>query len=453
MSCAGKPTPRPSNTTDYYAEEMADTDAVDFHQRKKDTHYGAVEPDAVKIERKRYAGGTGSYPLIGRPERIADEVVRMHRLGLSGATLSFVNFNEELPFFVARVLPLLEQAGLRTGDVMALRRGRAQPCGRAAGPRREKVMRKLRRWQLQCWASLAARMQVEPTPIPAASFAWSCRIRPAARQMCSRGCWRRRWARACGRISSSRTSAAPPERSAPRSVARAAPDGYTLIFGYATQFTIAPALYQNLSYDPIASFTPIGSAVRFHFLMTAYSALPASSLSELVAHAKANPGKLTFASPGVGTSTHLVGELLKLKAGIDIVHVPYRGGGPAITDYVAGRIDTLLGRDCAAAAVGCKREDQAAGRHFGRACPDLPNVPTVIEAGLPDLNVFTWTGVFAPAGTPAATSQQARSRIAEGARRQGGAGCFSQDGYELFPGSPASVTQLIRNDLAKWTAV
>jgi dimethylsulfone monooxygenase len=97
----------------YYAEEMADNDAVDFHQSKKEAHYGKVDPGAVKLERRRYAGGTGSYPLIGRPDRIAAEIVKMHETGFSGATLSFVNFNEELPFFVDRVLPLLRQAGLR----------------------------------------------------------------------------------------------------------------------------------------------------------------------------------------------------------------------------------------------------------------------------------------------------------------------------------------------------
>jgi len=109
---------------DYYAGEMADSEAVDFHQRKKDAHYGAVEPDAVKLERQRYAGGTGSYPLIGSPQTIAERIVRIHDLGFSGATLSFVNFNEELPFFVDRVLPLLRQAGLREDD---------QPSGRLAG--------------------------------------------------------------------------------------------------------------------------------------------------------------------------------------------------------------------------------------------------------------------------------------------------------------------------------
>ena len=101
---------------DHYADEMADTEAVDFHQRKKDAHYGAVDPDAVKLERQRYAGGTGSFPLVGRPETIAEKIVKIHELGFSGATLSFVNFNEELPYFVDRVLPLLRQADLRESD-------------------------------------------------------------------------------------------------------------------------------------------------------------------------------------------------------------------------------------------------------------------------------------------------------------------------------------------------
>jgi dimethylsulfone monooxygenase len=101
---------------DYYAGEMADHEAVDIHERMKDAHYGAVEPAAVKLERQRYAGGTGSYPLIGRPETIVEEIIKIHALGFSGATLSFVNFNEELPYFLERVLPLLRQAGLREDD-------------------------------------------------------------------------------------------------------------------------------------------------------------------------------------------------------------------------------------------------------------------------------------------------------------------------------------------------
>jgi alkanesulfonate monooxygenase SsuD/methylene tetrahydromethanopterin reductase-like flavin-dependent oxidoreductase (luciferase family) len=101
---------------DHYASDMADAAAVDIHQRKKDAHYGAVEPDAVKLERRRYAGGTGSFPLIGSPQTIAEKIFEIGKLGFAGATLSFVNFNEELPFFVDRVLPLLQQAGLREVD-------------------------------------------------------------------------------------------------------------------------------------------------------------------------------------------------------------------------------------------------------------------------------------------------------------------------------------------------
>ena len=129
-----------SNTTGSTRKRWPTAAAVEFHQRKKDAHYGAVEPDAVKIERKRYAGGTGSYPLIGSPQRIAEEIVRMHQLGLSGATISFVNFNEELPFFVERVMPLLQQAGLRSGNGVRSVRGRAD-CRAHGTLRRERSMR------------------------------------------------------------------------------------------------------------------------------------------------------------------------------------------------------------------------------------------------------------------------------------------------------------------------
>jgi tripartite-type tricarboxylate transporter receptor subunit TctC len=225
-------------------------------------------------------------------------------------------------------------------------------------------------------------------------------------------------------------------------VARATPDGYTLIFGYATQFTIAPALYQNLSYDPIKSFVPIGSVVRFHFLMTAYSALPVNSLSELVAHAKTNPGKLTYASPGVGTSTHLIG-----------VHVPYRGGGPAITDYVAGRIDIYWDAIAPLLPWVQKGNIKPLAVTSAKRMPDLPNVPTAIEAGMPDLNVFTWTALFAPAGVPSDVAAKLEAELQKAMADKDVQDVFFKNGYEMFPGKPASVAELIRNDLDKWSAV
>jgi tripartite-type tricarboxylate transporter receptor subunit TctC len=236
-------------------------------------------------------------------------------------------------------------------------------------------------------------------------------------------------------------------------VARAPADGYTLLFGYATQFTIAPAIYQNLTYDPIKSFTPIGSVVRFHFLMTAYSTLPFDSLPGLVAYAKANPGKLTYASPGIGTSTHLLGELFKLNQGIDIVHVPYRGGGPAINDYIAGRIDTYWDAVAPLKPWVDKGNIKPLAVTSATRIPDLPRVPTVIEAGMPDLNVFTWTALFTPIGTSteitARLETEMNKALGDGQVRE----TFEKNGYELFPGSSAAVVELIRNDLAKWRAV
>jgi tripartite-type tricarboxylate transporter receptor subunit TctC len=236
-------------------------------------------------------------------------------------------------------------------------------------------------------------------------------------------------------------------------VARAPADGYTLLFGYATQFTIAPAIFQNLTYDPIKSFTPIGSIVRFHFLITAYSALPFNSLPELVAYAKANPGKLTYASPGIGTSTHLLGELFKLNQGIDIVHVPYRGGGPAINDYIAGRIDTYWDAVAPLKPWVDKGNIKPLAVTSATRIPDLPRVPTVIESGMPDLNVFTWTALFAPVGTSteitARLEREMNKALQDGQVRE----TFEKNGYELFPGSSAAVVELLHNDLAKWRAV
>ena len=236
-------------------------------------------------------------------------------------------------------------------------------------------------------------------------------------------------------------------------VARADPDGYTLLFGYATQFTIAPALYRNLAYDPLQSFTPIGSVVRFHFLMTAYSSLPFNTLPELVAHAKANPGKLTYASPGIGTSTHLIGELFKLKQGIDIVHVPYRGGGPAITDYVAGRVDIYWDAFAPLMPWVEKGTIKPLAVTSAQRIPALPNVPTVVEVGMPELNVFTWTALFAPAGTSSEITSKLESEMNKALQDKQVQEIFEQNGYEMFPGSPAAVKDLIRNDRAKWKAV
>lgn len=236
-------------------------------------------------------------------------------------------------------------------------------------------------------------------------------------------------------------------------VAHAAPDGYTLLFGYATQFTIAPALYKNLTYDPIKSFAPIGTVIRFHFLMTAYKAMPFNTLPELVSYAKQKPGELTYASPGIGTVTHLIGELLKYKAGINLVHVPYRGGGPAINDYVAGRISVYWDATAPLLPWVEKGTIKPLAVTSAQRLPSLPQVPTVIEAGMPDLNVFTWTALFAPAATRPDVRVKLEAELNKALQDQEIRTTFEKNGYEMFPGSPAAVTGLIQKDLAKWTTL
>jgi tripartite-type tricarboxylate transporter receptor subunit TctC len=236
-------------------------------------------------------------------------------------------------------------------------------------------------------------------------------------------------------------------------VAKAEPDGYTLLFGYATQFTMAPALYRKLPYDPVASFAPIGGVVRFHFLITAYSEMPFNTLSELVSYAKSKPGELTYASPGIGTATHLIGELLKNSQRIDLVHVPYRGGGPAINDYVAGRINVYWDAVAPLTPWVEKGTIKPLAVSSAERLPGLPNVPTVLEAGMPDLNVFTWTALFAPANIPPEIRTKLEAELNKVLQDKEVQSLFEKNGYEMFPKSPAEITELIKKDLAKWRAL
>lgn len=236
-------------------------------------------------------------------------------------------------------------------------------------------------------------------------------------------------------------------------VATAEPDGYTLLFGYATQMTIAPVTQEGLPYDPIKSFTPIGGVARFYFLMTANAKMPFKTLPDLVSYAKKHPGELTFASPGLGTSTLMIGELLKLNQGIDLVHVPYRGGGPAIVDYVAGRISVYWDAVAPLLPWVDKGTITPLAVTSDKRLANLPNVPTVVEAGMPELNVFTWTALFAPAGTPQDVVSKLQMELQKILKEKEVVDLFAKNNYEVFPESGAEITSLINKDLAKWGGV
>ena len=236
-------------------------------------------------------------------------------------------------------------------------------------------------------------------------------------------------------------------------VATATPDGYTLLFGYATQFTIAPAIQPGLSYDPVKSFIPLGGVARFPFLITAFADMPFNTMTEFVDFAKKNPGKLSYASPGVGTSTHMIGELIKLKYGVDMLHVPYRGGGLAITDYVAGRINVYWDAVAPLTPWVKKGTIKPLAVTSEKRFAELPNVPTVAEAGTPDLNVSTWTALFAPAGTPKEIVAKLEAELAKLMKEKEIQDLFERNQYEPFSVSAGEVAKLIQTDLAKWRAV
>jgi tripartite-type tricarboxylate transporter receptor subunit TctC len=187
---------------------------------------------------------------------------------------------------------------------------------------------------------------------------------------------------------------------AAEAVARAAPDGYTLMLGSTGTNAVNPSLYPNLAFDPVRDLTPVSLVATSPSALAVHPKVAAQNLRELIALAKAQPGKLTYASAGSGSSQHLCAELFKQAAGVDIVHVPYKGAAPGITDLLAGQVDMSFapvanvvshakaGKLRLLAVTGAERSEFAQG------------VPTVAESGLPGFDVITWYAVFAPRGTP-----------------------------------------------------
>ena len=188
---------------------------------------------------------------------------------------------------------------------------------------------------------------------------------------------------------------------ATEAAARAEPDGHTLLLGTMTTHALAPALNARLPYDVGRDFAPVILLGRIPLLMSVNPGLPANSLKEFIALAKASPGKYTFASAGDGSPAHLAGELLRRAAGIDLLHVPYKGTGPAVTDLMAGQVSmTIDGAPAQIAQVKAGRLRALAVASDRRLAP-LPGLPTFAEQGVPGMEISLWYGIYAPAATPA----------------------------------------------------
>jgi tripartite-type tricarboxylate transporter receptor subunit TctC len=237
------------------------------------------------------------------------------------------------------------------------------------------------------------------------------------------------------------------------SVARAEPDGYTLLYSIPGPMVVAPAVYKNLGYDPVKSFAPIATIFSSPQMLALNPAVPARTVQELIAYAKANPGKINFASPGYGSQPHLLGEMFRLMTGIDILHVPYRGPGLAVADLLAGQVQMefetipiLLPHIEAGKLRALAVADESRN-------PQLPDVPTTVEAGLRALQATFWSGVLAPAGTPKGVVDRLNAAINEILKSREVEAMLARLSARPKIGSPQDFVAFVAAESQKWTTV
>ncbi|WP_137177334.1 tripartite tricarboxylate transporter substrate binding protein [Roseomonas sp. AR75] len=236
-------------------------------------------------------------------------------------------------------------------------------------------------------------------------------------------------------------------------VARAAPDGYTLLLAYSGSHVANPALFRNLAWDPIRSFAPVALVLKAPHVIVVRKDLPARTLAELIAYAKANPGKLNYASSGVGTIQHIGGEQLARQVGAPMVHVPYRGAGPAMNDIVAGTMDMIITTPPAVVGLVQQGAVRALAITSPQRHPMLPDVPTTAEAGLPGFELEAWFGIYAPAGTPAPVVARLSDAIRSVVQTEGFRRRALDSGTHVAFMNPEELAAFTRTELAFWSEV
>lgn len=235
--------------------------------------------------------------------------------------------------------------------------------------------------------------------------------------------------------------------------ARSAPDGYTLLTGHIGTHAINVSLYSRLGYDAVKDFAPVTLIATLPLGLFVHQSLPANSVRELVALAKAKPGQINFASAGSGGPTHMAGEMLKAMAGINIVHVPYKGNAAALTDLVAGQVQMMFSNLLTAGPHVRSGKLRALAISSVKRSPQAPELPTVTEAGVPGYDLTPWYGVFAPANTPrpiVIKLNQEIGRIINGPEMKPR---FAAQGVDLITSTPEEFAALIRTEIPKWREV
>jgi tripartite-type tricarboxylate transporter receptor subunit TctC len=238
-----------------------------------------------------------------------------------------------------------------------------------------------------------------------------------------------------------------------KAVAGAEPDGYTLLIGTSATLGVVPALVKNPGYDPIKSFVAVGKVADSTLVLVVPPDFPAKSVQDFVTYAKTHPGTLSYASAGAGNQTQLLAELFKSKAGIEAVHVPYKSGAEMVTATLSGQVQMSfpdisillpLIREGKLKALAVS----SAARH-----PQLPDVPTMVESGIPDFVMTFWSGVVAPAGTPPAIVAALNAAISDGLKSRAVSESLAKVGSQASPGSPDDFARFIAAETVKWSAV
>jgi tripartite-type tricarboxylate transporter receptor subunit TctC len=235
-------------------------------------------------------------------------------------------------------------------------------------------------------------------------------------------------------------------------VARAEPDGYTLLFGVAANLVIGPATL-DVPYDPVKSFAPIVEIARGPYLMLVSTRLPVTSVAQLIEYAKARPKQLNFGSVGPGSPHHFAGELFNREAGVQLVHIPYKGGGPAYAAFMQGEIQVMFDSMPGPQAHLQSGTVRAIGVTGARRLPMMPDVPTLAEQGVPGIDIHFMFGVMAPAGTPKDVVARLNAEIAQALNDADVRATLARQGVQPSPGTPEAFGALVASEFSRWKGI
>ena len=238
-----------------------------------------------------------------------------------------------------------------------------------------------------------------------------------------------------------------------QALTQSAPDGYTLAVGAAGPLAVNPSLYARLPYDPIKDFAPITNMVNYPLLLVTHPSVPVKNVRELVALAKAKPDQLSYASPGSGNSGHLAGELFNSMAGVQTVHIPYKGQGPALTDLLSGQVSMLYSSIPSVIQQVKSGQLRALAVGSAKRLPSLPDIPTLAESGVPGYEAYSWVGLVAPAHTPADIVKKIHRDVSDILKDKEVAEKLNQQGALPVGDTPEEFGLYIKNEIAKWGKV